>query len=130
MLAPSRPPPPRSERPRSVRTPLARTLAAAGAGVVVGYAYVVHVRGLIMLGVHLLALLAAVYFDRRRWKVAVSSLAVALVVTRIDWIAQNIVGVATAASSTSEGATDTQKAAAELTRMAVDLQRLVGRFTV
>jgi hypothetical protein len=45
-----------------------------------------------MLGVHLLALLVAVYLDRRRWKVAVGSLAVALVVTRIDWVAQNIVG--------------------------------------
>ncbi len=45
-------------------------------------------------------------------------------------IAQNIVGVATAATSTSEGATDTQKAALSLTRMAADLQGLVGRFKV
>jgi hypothetical protein len=74
------------------RTPLARGLAATGAGVVVGYAYVVHVRGLIMLGVHVLALFVAVYVKRSRWKAAVASLVVALLVTRIDWLAQNIVG--------------------------------------
>jgi hypothetical protein len=74
------------------RTPLNRSLAAAGAGAVVGYAYVVHVRGLIMLGVHVLALLAATYVKRSRWKTALASLVVALLVTRIDWLAQNIVG--------------------------------------
>ena len=41
-----------------------------------------------------------------------------------------VFGVATAASSTSEGAADTQKAASQLTRMAADLQGLVGRFRV
>lgn len=74
------------------RTPLTRRLAAVGAGVVVGYAYVVHVRGLIMLGVHVLALLVAAYVKRSRWKAALASLVVALVVTRIDWVAQSVVG--------------------------------------
>jgi methyl-accepting chemotaxis protein len=36
--------------------------------------------------------------------------------------------VATAAQSTSEGATDTQRASAELSRMASELQGLVGQF--
>ena len=45
-------------------------------------------------------------------------------------IAQNIVGVATAAASTSDGASDTQKAAGQLTQMAADLQGLVSRFKV
>jgi methyl-accepting chemotaxis protein len=43
-------------------------------------------------------------------------------------IAQNIVGVAQAAQSTSAGAGDSQKAAAELAQMAIELQRLVGQF--
>jgi len=43
-------------------------------------------------------------------------------------ISQNIVGVAQAAQSTTGGASDTQKASAELSRMAVDLQSLVGQF--
>ena len=43
-------------------------------------------------------------------------------------IAQNIVGVAQAAQSTSSGATQTQAASGELSRMAVDVQQLVSRF--
>jgi methyl-accepting chemotaxis protein len=43
-------------------------------------------------------------------------------------IAANITGVAQAAQSTSAGATQTQSAAGELTRMASDLQQLVGQF--
>jgi methyl-accepting chemotaxis protein len=43
-------------------------------------------------------------------------------------IAQNIVGVATAAQSTSGGATQTQTASAELSKMASQLQTLVGQF--
>jgi uncharacterized phage infection (PIP) family protein YhgE len=43
-------------------------------------------------------------------------------------IAENIVAVATAAKGTTEGTTDTQKAAQELARMAAELQRLVGQF--
>ena len=43
-------------------------------------------------------------------------------------IAQNITGVAQAAQSTSGGATQTQSASGELSRMAADLQQLVGQF--
>jgi methyl-accepting chemotaxis protein len=43
-------------------------------------------------------------------------------------IAENIVSVATAAKGTTEGTTNTQKAAQELARMAAELQRLVGQF--
>jgi methyl-accepting chemotaxis protein len=45
-------------------------------------------------------------------------------------IAQNIAGVAEAARGTTAGAGDAQKSAAELARMAGDLERLVSRFTV
>jgi hypothetical protein len=38
------------------------------------------------------------------------------------------VAVATAAKSTTQGANDTQTAAQELSRMAAELQRLVGQF--
>ena len=43
-------------------------------------------------------------------------------------IASSIVGVAEAAQNTANGAGDTQKASAELSRMAADLQKLVGQF--
>ena len=45
-------------------------------------------------------------------------------------IARNITGVATAAESTTSGASDTQKAAMELSRMANVLQTLVSRFKI
>ncbi len=45
-------------------------------------------------------------------------------------IARNITGVATAAESTTAGASDTQKAAMELSRMATELQTLVSRFKI
>ncbi len=43
-------------------------------------------------------------------------------------IAHNIVGVATAATSTSEGAVNTMRASSDLSRMAADLQGLVSKF--
>jgi methyl-accepting chemotaxis protein len=43
-------------------------------------------------------------------------------------IAQNINGVAQAARSTTEGASNTKNSADELSRMALDLQKLVGQF--
>jgi methyl-accepting chemotaxis protein len=43
-------------------------------------------------------------------------------------IAQNITGVAQAARSTTEGASNTKSSADELSRIAVDLQKLVGQF--
>jgi methyl-accepting chemotaxis protein len=45
-------------------------------------------------------------------------------------VAQNIHGVAQAAQSTSQGATDSQKAAKELAQMSTQLQELVQRFKV
>jgi methyl-accepting chemotaxis protein len=43
-------------------------------------------------------------------------------------IAQNITGVAQAAHSTTEGASNTKASADELSRIAMDLQKLVGQF--
>jgi methyl-accepting chemotaxis protein len=43
-------------------------------------------------------------------------------------IAQNIIGVAQAARSTTEGASNTKGSADELSRMALDLQKLVAQF--
>jgi methyl-accepting chemotaxis protein len=43
-------------------------------------------------------------------------------------IAANITGVATAASSTTEGVSQTGQAAGELARMSSELQSLVQRF--
>jgi methyl-accepting chemotaxis protein len=43
-------------------------------------------------------------------------------------IAQNITGVAQAAKSTTEGASNTKSSADELSRMAMDLQKLVAQF--
>jgi len=45
-------------------------------------------------------------------------------------IAQNITGVAQAAESTTQGATDTQGTSSELSKMAAELQSLVGQFKV
>jgi methyl-accepting chemotaxis protein len=44
-------------------------------------------------------------------------------------IAHNIAGVARAAQSTTSGASDTERAAAELASMAAALQKLVGQYT-
>jgi hypothetical protein len=43
-------------------------------------------------------------------------------------VAENIVAVAQAAKSTTEGANDTQTASGELSRMASELQKIVGQF--
>ena len=43
-------------------------------------------------------------------------------------ITQNITGVAEAARSTTAGATDTQKSAQSLERMAAELQGLIAQF--
>ena len=44
-------------------------------------------------------------------------------------IAANIVGVATAADTTTTGVTETQSAAGDLARMSSELQSLVANFT-
>jgi methyl-accepting chemotaxis protein len=49
--------------------------------------------------------------------------------TGVGDIAKNIGGVAIAASNTTQGANDTQKASLELSRMAAELQKVVSRFT-
>jgi methyl-accepting chemotaxis protein len=46
----------------------------------------------------------------------------------VSEITQNVIGVAEAAKSTSGGANNTQTAASELSRMAAELQSLVGQF--
>jgi methyl-accepting chemotaxis protein len=43
-------------------------------------------------------------------------------------VTENIVAVATAAKSTTQGANDTQTAAGELARMAAELQKVVAQF--
>jgi len=70
----------------------ARTLAAVGAGAVVGYAYVVHVRGAILLGVHVLVLIATAVARRNRWALAAASAGTAIVVSQLDWVTDRMVG--------------------------------------
>jgi len=48
----------------------------------------------------------------------------------VNDIARNIGGVAVAAKNTTQGASDTQKAAEELSRMAARLQNEIGKFTI
>jgi methyl-accepting chemotaxis protein len=55
---------------------------------------------------------------------------VAEAATGSEEIALNISGVATAAGTTSEGVTQTQRAAEELSSLSVDLGELIGRFKV
>ena len=43
-------------------------------------------------------------------------------------IAENVVGVATAAETTTTGVGESQRAAADLARMSSELQQLVGNF--
>ena len=74
------------------RTAFARVAGVVGAGAVVGYAAATHVRGLVMLGAHLLAIGYLVLRERPRWKAAVASLVAAIALTRVDWVAQNLVG--------------------------------------
>jgi methyl-accepting chemotaxis protein len=53
---------------------------------------------------------------------------VAEAATGASEIAQNITGVAHAARSTTEGASNTKSAADELSKIAIDLQKLVSKF--
>jgi hypothetical protein len=78
------------------RTPTGRVAAAIGSGAVVGYAFVAHVRGLIMLGIHVLVLAAVVFARRSRWRMALASLVAALLVTRLDWVTEHLLGDAMA----------------------------------
>ena len=53
---------------------------------------------------------------------------VAEAATGASQIAANIVGVAGAADTTSQGVADSQRASSELARLATELQQLVGQF--
>jgi len=74
------------------RTAWSRGAAALGAGAVVGYVYAMHVRGLVMLGIHGAVLAVLVITRRSRWTLPVASLVAALVVSRLDWVAQRLIG--------------------------------------
>ena len=74
------------------RTSGSRLAAAIGAGLVVGFAYVVHVRGMVMLGVHLGLVLLVIVAKRGRRMWAAMSAAAAIVATLIDWIAKQALG--------------------------------------
>lgn len=73
------------------RTPRGRVLAAVGAGLVVGYAGVIHVRGMVMLGVHAVVLALLVVTRRSRWVLPVVSVLTATAVSRIEWLAERAV---------------------------------------
>jgi hypothetical protein len=74
------------------RTNVGRVTAAVFAGIVVGYAYVVHVRGIVMLAIHL-GLVAVVLLSKRsKYALGIASAVTALLVTRLDWLLKTIVG--------------------------------------
>ena len=80
------------------RTATSRLAAAMGAGAVVGYAYVTHVRGLVMLGVHTVVFLFVLWAKRDSWDKRtrytplIGSAVVALLVASIDWFAKASIG--------------------------------------
>jgi hypothetical protein len=74
------------------RTAASRLAAAIGAGLVVGFAYVVHVRGTVMLGVHLGLVLLIIIAKRGRRMWAVASAVAAVAATIVDWIAKQSLG--------------------------------------
>jgi hypothetical protein len=74
------------------RTSGSRLAAAIGAGLVVGFAYVVHVRGTVMLGVHLGLVLLIIVSKRGRRMWAMLSAAAAIAATIVDWIAKQSLG--------------------------------------
>jgi hypothetical protein len=74
------------------RTSLSRAVGAIGAGIVVGYANVVHVRGLVLLGIHLAVLAALVIAQRSRWLLAMASAVAALAMIPLEWAAERLIG--------------------------------------
>ncbi len=74
------------------KSSLGRTLAAVGAGAVVGYTYVVHVRGLVLLAVHIGLAIALVLMKRRKFALPLVSAVVAVVVSQLDVLLKAIVG--------------------------------------
>lgn len=74
------------------RSGVGRVAAAMGAGAVVGYAYVTHVRGIVMLAVHIGVIIVVLFAKRGRYPAAIASVVVALLVTSIDWFAKLSLG--------------------------------------
>jgi hypothetical protein len=74
------------------RSAWSRTAAAVGAGAVVGYMYTVHVRGMILLAIHLAVLAVAVVVRRSWWKVAVASAGAAVTLSLVNLLAGRLVG--------------------------------------
>jgi hypothetical protein len=74
------------------RTPVSRAAAGVGAGIVVGYAYVVHIRGMVMLAVFVLFGIVLLVTRRVRWPVVLGSLAAALAVTQVNSVANSVIG--------------------------------------
>jgi 4-amino-4-deoxy-L-arabinose transferase-like glycosyltransferase len=73
------------------RTKAGRATAGILAGLLVGYAFTIHVRGLVMLGIFVALIAVAVFRERARWKVALASIAGALAMTIVDFAAQRAV---------------------------------------
>jgi hypothetical protein len=76
----------------TARAGWSRWLTALGAGALVGYTYAIHVRGAIMLAIHLAVLFLVVVVRRSRWRVAALSAFVALVLSQVTWLTDHVVG--------------------------------------
>jgi hypothetical protein len=74
------------------RTNAGRFISASLAGVVVGYAYVIHVRGIVMLAIHLGLVAVIIVAKRGRTLWAVASAVTALLTTRLDWLLKTMLG--------------------------------------
>jgi hypothetical protein len=69
-----------------------RVAGAVGSGAVVGFIYAVHVRGIIMIAIHL-ALVAYLLVTRRGgWRLPVASALAAALLTRLDWVSEHLIG--------------------------------------
>jgi hypothetical protein len=74
------------------RTSASRLAAGIGAGLVVGFAFVVHVRGTVMLGVHLGLVLLVIVAKRGKRAWALASAGAAIAATFIDFFAKQALG--------------------------------------
>ncbi len=74
------------------RTATGRMAAAIGAGLVVGYANLVHVRGLVMLGVHLGVVVVVLWAKHGRKLWALSSAGVAIATMAVDFVVKADLG--------------------------------------
>jgi hypothetical protein len=69
-----------------------RAVGAVGAGVVIGFVYAVHVRGIVMLAIHLGLLALLVLMRRSDWRLPVASAVSAILVSRLDWLSEQLIG--------------------------------------